>query len=130
MAPSIRITRVLTLVALAQAVGVAPAQVGYFYDPYIQNVPCPNGVTFGGAVLADFNSDGFIDVVMGGGKETCSASFDYAGPLSESVIIGNIAARFPGETLEFDGKALKFPKKPEANKYLTRSYRQGLAVKT
>ena len=40
----------------------------------------------------------------------CSASFDYAGPLTESVLIGNVAARFPGETLEFDGKALKFPK--------------------
>jgi predicted dehydrogenase len=72
----------------------------------------------------------FIDVVLGGGKETCSASFDYAGPLTESVLIGNIAARFPGETLEFDGKALKFPKKPEANQYLTRSYRQGWSVKT
>ena len=81
--------------------------------------------------LPDRNHYGeFIDVVMGGGKETCSASFDYAGPLTESVIIGNVAARFPGETLEFDGKALKFPKKPEANQYLTRSYRQGWAVKT
>jgi predicted dehydrogenase len=71
----------------------------------------------------------FIDVVLGGGKETCSASFDYAGPLTESVLIGNIAARFPGETLEFDGRALKFPKKPEASQYLTRSYRQGWSVK-
>jgi predicted dehydrogenase len=71
----------------------------------------------------------FIDVVLGGGKEACSASFDYAGPLTESVLIGNIAARFSGETLEFDGKALKFPKKPEANQYLTRSYRQGWGVK-
>jgi hypothetical protein len=71
----------------------------------------------------------FIDVVLGGGKDACSASFDYAGPLTESVIIGNIAARFPGETLEFDGKALKFPKKPEANQYLTRSYRQGWTLK-
>ena len=72
----------------------------------------------------------FIDVVLGGGKQKCSANFDYAGPLTESVIIGNVAAHFPGETLEFDGKALKFPKKPEANQYLTRSYRQGWAVKT
>jgi hypothetical protein len=71
----------------------------------------------------------FVDVVLSGGKEACSASFDYAGPLTESVLIGNVAARFPGETLEFDGKALKFPKKPEANQYLTRSYRQGWGVK-
>jgi hypothetical protein len=76
--------------------------------------------------LADRDHYGeFIDVVLAGGKEKCSASFDYAGPLTESVIIGNVAAHFPGETLKFDGHALEFPDKPEANQYLTRSYRDG-----
>ena len=76
--------------------------------------------------LADRDHYGeFLDVVLGGGKEKCSANFDYAGPLTESVIIGNVAAHFPGETLKFDGKALTFPDKPEANQYLTRSYRDG-----
>ena len=37
----------------------------------------------------------FIDVVLGGGKTKCSANFDYAGPLTESVLIGNVAAHFP-----------------------------------
>ena len=67
----------------------------------------------------------FIDVVLAGGKEKCSANFDYSGPLTESVIIGNVAAHFPGETLTFDARALAFPGKPEANQYLTRSYRDG-----
>ncbi|MEN3340197.1 MAG: hypothetical protein V7647_3873 [Acidobacteriota bacterium] len=67
----------------------------------------------------------FIDVVLGGGRQKCSANFDYAGPLTESVIIGNVAAHFPGETLEFDARALAFPRKPEANQYLTRTYRKG-----
>jgi hypothetical protein len=67
----------------------------------------------------------FIDVVLGGGKEKCSANFDYAGPLTESVIIGNVAAHFPGETLNFDARALAFPGKPEANQYLTRTFRDG-----
>jgi predicted dehydrogenase len=67
----------------------------------------------------------FLDVVLAGGKQKCSANFDYAGPLTESVIIGNVAARFPGETLKFDAKALAFPDKPDANQYLTRSYRDG-----
>ena len=65
----------------------------------------------------------FIDVVLGGGKDKCSANFDYAGPLTESVLIGNVAAHFPGETLEFDAARLAFPKKPQANQWLTRSYR-------
>jgi hypothetical protein len=67
----------------------------------------------------------FVDVVLGGGRTRCSANFDYAGPLTESVLIGNIAAHFPGETLDFDGRALRFPKRPEANAYLTRTYREG-----
>ncbi|HET7695509.1 MAG TPA: Gfo/Idh/MocA family oxidoreductase [Vicinamibacterales bacterium] len=71
----------------------------------------------------------FIDVVLGGGKEKCSANFDYAGPLTESVLIGNVAAHFPGETLEFDARRLTFPKKPEANQWLTRAYR-GWKIKT
>ncbi len=58
-----------------------------------------------------------------GGKEKCSANFDYAGPLTESVIIGNVAAHFPGETLKFDANALRFPDKPEATQYLSRTYR-------
>ena len=72
----------------------------------------------------------FIDVVLAGGKDKCSANFDYAGPLTESVLIGNVAAHFPGETLEFDARGLSFPRKREANQHLTRSYRDGWRMKT
>jgi Oxidoreductase family, NAD-binding Rossmann fold/Oxidoreductase family, C-terminal alpha/beta domain len=71
----------------------------------------------------------FLDVVLGKAT-TCSANFDYAGPLTESVLIGNVAARFPGETLRFDAKALRFPDKPEADQYLSRTYRDGWKIKT
>jgi predicted dehydrogenase len=71
----------------------------------------------------------FIDAVLGGGKAKCSAGFDYAGPLTESVLIGNVAAHFPGETLEFDAKTLSFPHKREANQHLTRGYRKGWGMK-
>ena len=72
----------------------------------------------------------FIDVVLAGGKTPCSTNFDYAGPLTESVLIGNVAARYAGETLDFDAKSLTFPKKPDANQYLTRTYRQGWNIKS
>jgi hypothetical protein len=71
----------------------------------------------------------FIDAALAGGQARCSADFSYAGPLTESVLIGNVAAHFPGETLEFDAKSLSFPKKREANQYLTRTYRKGFGVK-
>jgi hypothetical protein len=72
----------------------------------------------------------FVDAVLAGGRKPCSAGFDYAGPLTESVLIGNVAAHFPGETLKFDADALRFPDKHEANQYLTRSYREGWRIKT
>jgi hypothetical protein len=45
------------------------------------------------------------------------------------VLIGNVAAHFPGEVLEFDAKSLSFPRKPQATQYLTRSYRSGWGIK-
>jgi predicted dehydrogenase len=69
----------------------------------------------------------FLEAVLANTK--CSASFDYAGPLSESVLLGNVATWFPGETLEFDAASLRFPKRPEANARLTRTYRKGWPVK-
>jgi len=45
------------------------------------------------------------------------------------VIIGNVAAHFPGETLEFDARSLKFANKPDANQWLSRGYRKGWAPK-
>ncbi len=71
----------------------------------------------------------FVDAVLAGGATPCSASFDYSGPLTESVLIGNVAARFPGETLPFDAMTLTFTGKSQANEYLTRSYRDGYEIK-
>jgi hypothetical protein len=71
----------------------------------------------------------FVDAVLGGSRTRCSANFDYAGPLTESVLIGNVAAHFPGETLDFDARALAFPNRPEANAHLTRAYRHGWTIR-
>jgi predicted dehydrogenase len=57
-----------------------------------------------------------------------SDGFHYAGPLAETVQLGNVAARFPGETLEWDAKAMKISGKPEAEKLLTKTYRKGFEV--
>jgi predicted dehydrogenase len=71
----------------------------------------------------------FLDAVLAGGSVKCSTNFDYAGPLTESVLMGNVAAWFPGETLEYDSKKVKFTNKPEANTHLTRVFRKGWKVK-
>ncbi len=69
----------------------------------------------------------FVDAVLGNGKT--STSFDYAGPLSETVLLGSLATRFPKTTLEWDSAKLSFSNKTEANQYLKRKYRRGWKVK-
>jgi predicted dehydrogenase len=71
----------------------------------------------------------FLDAVLAGGSARPSANFDYAGPLTETVLLGNVAAHFPGETLELDAKQLRCPKKPEADALLRRTYRKSWSVK-
>ena len=48
----------------------------------------------------------FINAARGEGKTT--ANFDYAGPLTEAVLLGSVASRFPQQTLEWNAAALKF----------------------
>ena len=62
------------------------------------------------------------------GDTSLSDSFAYAGPLSEAVQLGNVAARFPGRTLEWDPAAMKVRNLPEADAFLTKSYREGWEV--
>ncbi len=65
----------------------------------------------------------FVDAVLGEGKT--GANFDYAGPLTESVLLGSVASRFPQTTLEWDAAALKFTNSAEASAFVRRTYRAG-----
>jgi len=64
----------------------------------------------------------WIKACKGGPKPL--ANFDYAGPLSETILLGNVAA-LAGEKLNWDGPNLKVTNLPEANKHLRRKYREG-----
>ena len=69
----------------------------------------------------------FVEACRGNGKT--SASFDYSGPLTESVLLGSVATRFPKTTLEWDAAKLKFTNVTDANQYVRRNYRKGWEVK-
>ncbi|MBI1374732.1 MAG: gfo/Idh/MocA family oxidoreductase [Phycisphaera sp.] len=62
------------------------------------------------------------------GNDKTTSHFDYAGPLTETVLLGNIALRFPGEKLAWNPEQLTFTNKPEANQYVRRTYRKGWEV--
>lgn len=58
------------------------------------------------------------------GSPTAS-NFDFAGPLTEAVLLGMVAARHGGALLEWDPVNLRIPNEPEANRYLHYEYRAG-----
>ena len=59
---------------------------------------------------------------------TPSANFDYAGPLTEAVLLGTVAVRFPETTLEWNAARLRFEYVKEANAFVRRRYRKGWKV--
>jgi predicted dehydrogenase len=65
----------------------------------------------------------FVDACRGEGKT--SANFDYAGPLTETVLLGGVATRYPQETLEWNAGKLEFTNMAEANSHVRRTYRNG-----
>jgi len=68
----------------------------------------------------------WVDACLGVGEAT--ANFDYAAPLAEAALLGNVANRFAGQKLEWDAQAMKVTNVPEANALLRREYRDGWAV--
>lgn len=67
----------------------------------------------------------FIDCCIKGGSQKPTANFDYAGPLTEAVLLGCLASPFPGETLQWDAPALKISNHEAANALVKRKYRAG-----
>ncbi len=70
---------------------------------------------------------GWIDGCLSGKQP--SADFGYGALLTETILMGNIAVRYPNEELLWDSQNLKITNKPEANKWLTREYREGWDIK-
>jgi hypothetical protein len=74
--------------------------------------------------------------IAGYGKAELSSPFDYAGPLTEAILMGNLAlrswnikgsnGRFAGrKKLLWDAKNMKITNFDEANQFVKREYRKG-----
>jgi predicted dehydrogenase len=64
----------------------------------------------------------FVDACVGKGKT--SAHFDYSGALTEAVLLGGVASRFPQTTFNWNSAKLRFSEKA-ANNFVSRKYRKG-----
>jgi predicted dehydrogenase len=70
--------------------------------------------------------DEWIAAIKGG--PAALSNFDYAGPLTEFILLGNIAILAKGKKLEWDGPNMKFTNAPEFDKHLKREYRAGWSI--
>jgi hypothetical protein len=77
--------------------------------------------------------------IAGYGKKELSSSFDYAGPLTESILMGNLAlyawniknekGEFTGrKKLLWDAKNMKVTNYDEANQFVKRDYKNGYSL--
>ena len=64
----------------------------------------------------------WLEACLGGPKP--GSNFDYSGPLSEVVLLGNLALR-TGRRIEWDAANMKCTNVPEANQFVKREYRKG-----
>lgn len=82
----------------------------------------------------------WVDACIAGyGKITLSSPFEYAGPFTEAVLMGNLAIRsynmktadgkYPGrKKLLWDAKNMKITNFDEANQFVKREYRSGWSL--
>ena len=59
-----------------------------------------------------------------GGDPACS-NFDYSGPFTEMVVMGNFAIRLPGKVLKWDGPNMKVTNNEEADAFVKPFLRSG-----
>ena len=109
---------------------------GRLYLPHFQKLPQLiidgkyteiNVEKFGlGTPVRDYSSESkkhyheFVDSCLGNGL--CSAPFSYSSKLTETILLGVIAGRFPGRILNWDKNKSKFSE-DEANVFIGGNYR-------
>ena len=76
----------------------------------------------------DGHEKNWLDAIRSHGQAV--SHFDYAGPFTESVLLGNVALRFPGQRLEWDAANMKVTNFPEANQFVQHHYRSGWTLPT
>lgn len=70
----------------------------------------------------------FVAAVRGEDVKPIADFYEYGGPLTETVLLGSLASRFPNETLEWDAANLRFTNNKAANGFVRREYRKGWEV--
>ena len=70
---------------------------------------------------------GWIDGCLSGKQP--SDDFQYGARLTETILLGNIAIRYPNTKLQWDAPKMRFSNNEDANRWVTREYREGWDLK-
>lgn len=73
------------------------------------------------------NYDEWYDAVVGNITK-CQSNFTHAGPFTETILLGVIAQRTPGEKLVWDSEKMEIEGKPELNGLIHRKYSKGWEI--
>lgn len=68
----------------------------------------------------------WVDACMGWGET--ETHFAFASKLTESMVLGTLASRFPGQKLEWDADNMRVTNLEAANAFIARDYRAGWEV--
>ena len=96
------------------------------YQDIADEITAAAGALALGDPIRDYGSESpkhyhqFVDACLGKGETT--APFSYAARLTEVILLGVVAGRFPDRTLHWDAAAARFAE-AEANDYLAGTYR-------
>jgi len=103
---------------------------GVMYSPYVEYPTLLPVEKFKDANLPKVGAEGhylqFVEACRGNGET--STPFSYSGPLTESVLLGCLATRFPNATLNWDAEKLQVTNEKKANQFVRREYRKGWEV--
>jgi predicted dehydrogenase len=103
---------------------------GVLYSPYIADPVLLPAEKFRGFSRPEVQGDDhylqFVEACRGNGRT--STPFSYAGPLTEMVLLGCLATRFPDQPLAWDADAMRFTNFEEANRHVRRKAREAYAA--
>ncbi len=67
----------------------------------------------------------WVEAIKAGKPSMAYSNFDFAGRLTEAMLLGNIAVRFAGTKLEWDAATMKFRNADAASALVSKTYRKG-----
>ncbi|MBT6462257.1 MAG: Gfo/Idh/MocA family oxidoreductase [Opitutae bacterium] len=70
----------------------------------------------------------FIDAILDGDRSRLLSPIDFAAPMTESILLGNVAMQNSPDWLEWDAANLDFTNNDKANASVKRTYRSGWEI--